>query len=501
MRFEDKPIVLRRSRALVSLGASLAAGLVLGLLISAKAGWAPRVVHAGPVFQVAKSEPLVDASSLAQGFRPIVKKALPAVVNISTTKVVRSERMGPFPFFDDPFFRDFFGFGWDWVPRERRERSLGSGVIVSPDGYILTNDHVISGATEIVVSLADKREFKAKVVGTDPKTDIAVLKVDEKNLPTLPLGDSSKVEVGDIVLAMGNPFGVGQTVTMGIVSATGRGGLGIETYEDFIQTDAAINPGNSGGPLVNLRAEVIGINTAIIARGSGGFQGIGFAVPSNMARDVMRQLIEKGRVIRGWLGVTIQPVTSAVAKAMNLKEPRGALVADVERDSPADKAGLRTGDVIIAVNGKKIEDSRDLQLTIAGMSPGTTVTLSVIREGKELTLKATLGEFPEERQRAGLRPQEGRESLGLEVQDLTPSIARQLGLPPNTFGVVVTAVVPGSPADEAGLRRGDVIQEVNRQPVQNEAAFWRAVRAAGDRPLLLLVNRGGSTYFVVIESR
>jgi len=497
---ENRIITVKRSLAIVWLLVAGLAGGLLGSIATAKGGWFGKVVHAGPVFQVTRSEPLVNVSALAEGFRPVVKKALPAVVNISTTKIVRTRPAGPFPFFDDPFFRDFFGFGWDFVPRERRETSLGSGVIVSSDGYILTNDHVISGATEIIVSLADKRELKAKVVGSDPKTDIAVLKVEEKNLPTLPLGDSSKVEVGDIVLAMGNPFGIGQTVTMGIVSATGRGGLGIETYEDFIQTDAAINPGNSGGPLVNMRGEVIGINTAIISR-SGGYQGIGFAVPINMAREVMEQIIKKGRVVRGWLGVTIQPVTSQVAQALGLKEAKGALVADVQKDSPADKAGLKTGDIIQAVNNKEIEDSRDLQLTIARMAPGTTVTLKVLRDGKPITVTATLGEYPEEKREVAFAPGEEREALGLDVQDLTPQIARQLGLPPNTFGVVVTAVAPGSAAEDAGLRRGDVIQEVNRQPVQNERAFWQAVRRAGKRPLLLLVNRGGSTFFAVIEPR
>ncbi len=497
---ESKTIVVKRSVAILGLTGTLIVGGLMGALTTAWARSAP-AARPGPVFAVSQSKPLVDVSSLAEGFRPVVQKAQPAVVNVSTTKIIKTEQFGPSPFFSNPFFRDFFGPGWEFdIPRERRENSLGSGVIVSADGYILTNDHVVSGAEEIIVSLSDKREFKAKVVGTDPKTDIAVLKVDATGLAYLPLGDSSTVGVGDIVLAMGNPFGVGQTVTMGIVSATGRGGLGIETYEDFIQTDAAINPGNSGGPLVNVRGEVIGINTAIISR-SGGYQGVGFAVPSNMARDVMQQIIEKGRVIRGWLGVTIQPVTSKEAKVLGLAEAHGALVGDVEPGSPAAKAGVERGDVIVAMNDEKIEDTRELQLKVAKAGPGKRVNLKVIRNGSEKVVPVTLGELPEERQRASA--ESGRMSAleGVDVDELTPQVARQLGLPPQTFGVVITAVRPGSPADEAGLRRGDVIQEVNRRAVNSVSTFEQAVRAAGSDPVLLLVNRGGSTRFVVVEPR
>ncbi|MCL6507675.1 MAG: Do family serine endopeptidase [Bryobacteraceae bacterium] len=386
--------------------------------------------------------------------------------------------------------------------REYRERSLGSGVIVSADGYILTANHVIHGATDVKVALADKREMEAKIVGTDPRTDLALLKVDASGLPFLPLGDSSKLEVGDIVLAIGNPFGIGQTVTMGIVSAKGRSGITPEpsVLEDFIQTDAAINKGNSGGALVNTRGELVGINDAIVSP-SGGNVGIGFAIPSNMARPVMEQLVKSGRVVRGYLGVIIQPVDPKVAKAFGLKEARGALVGDVTSDGPAAKAGIQKGDVIVGVNDQRVEDNRDLQLKIASTPPGTRVNLRVIRDGKEITIPVTLGEAPGERESTRAASRRGSALEGVDVDDLTPAIARQLGLPRDTFGVVVTNVRPDSPAAEAGLRRGDVIQEVNRRPVTNVASFERAVRQAGSDPVLLLINRGGNTHFLVVEPR
>ncbi len=495
----ERRVQTSRSLAILALLAMLLLGGVVGSLATEKVKTGATTKASSPAVP---AEPPADASAVALGFRSVVQKTLPAVVNISTTKVVETRRERS-PFFMDPFFRDFFGFDWGFdIPRERRERSLGSGVIVSPDGVILTNEHVIRDATEIVVALSDKRELKAEIVGADPKTDIAVLRLKEKaeNLPYLKLGDSKSVAVGDIVLAMGNPFGIGQTVTMGIVSATGRGGLNIEDYEDFIQTDAAINPGNSGGPLINLRGEVIGINTAILSR-SGGHQGIGFAVPSNMAREIMQQILDKGRVVRGWLGVSIQPVTPAMARALKLAEPSGAIVGDVESGSPAARAGLQTGDVIVAVDDEKIEDSRHLQLTIARAGPGKKVNLKVLREGKSLTIPVTLGELPERAEEASRRPGRGGPLEGVQVDDLTPQLARQLGLPRDTFGVVVTQVQPFSQAAEAGLQRGDVIQEVNREVVTNVATFERAIRRAADGPIMLLVNRGGRTFFIVIEGR
>ncbi|MCI0624706.1 MAG: Do family serine endopeptidase [Acidobacteria bacterium] len=374
--------------------------------------------------------------------------------------------------------------------------------MVSPEGYLLTNDHVVAGASEIEIVLADQRILKGRIVGSDPKTDIAVVKLEEKKLPVLTLADSSKVQVGDFALAIGNPFGVGQTVTMGIVGATGRGGFGIEQYEDFIQTDAAINPGNSGGALINVHGELIGINTAIIARGSMGNQGIGFAVPTNMARHVMDQILKHGKVIRGWLGISIQNVTPELAKSFGLTETGGALVGDVSPDSPAARAGVERGDIITAVDGEPVIDSRRLSLRISQAAPETTVRLKVFRDGKEREVSVKLGEMPAEAQRPGASREGDRSGAlqGVAVEELTPQVARQLDLPTGTRGVVVTEVRSGAAAD-AGLRRGDVIQEVNRKPVASVAEFEQATRQAGNASVLLLVNRRGSTSFIVIEPR
>jgi serine protease Do len=483
------------------------AGVLMGSLATAWANLHPfglgkePPVTAGLAAPAAAAERAVAAEpELRQGFRPVVKKALPAVVSISSSKVVRDRRMMP-----DPFW-DFFGFGFEGPrdrsgePRERREQGLGSGVIFRPDGYIVTNEHVVRGAEEIKVVLTDKREFDAKLIGGDAKTDLAVLKVEAGGLPHLPLGDSSQIDVGDIVLAMGNPFGLGSTVTMGIVSASGRGGIGIQDYEDFIQTDAAINPGNSGGALVDARGELVGINTAILSR-TGGNQGIGFAVPTAMAKPVIGQLIDKGKVTRGWLGVVIQPVNAATAKAFKLKEARGALIGDVDPDGPAAKAGIQRGDVIVKLNGNDVEETRDLRNRIAMTPPGSTVKLAVVRDGQTRNVEAKLGELPE-REQAARGPGESRRPLdGVDVQDLSPRIAAQLGLPRDLTGVVVTAVSPASPAADAGLRRGDVIAEVNRRAVANVPAFERAVRDAGSGQVILLVNRGGNTMYLVIEGR
>jgi serine protease Do len=339
-------------------------------------------------------------AALTTSFAPVVKNAQPAVVSIASTKVVKiSGDEGAAPFFDDPMFRRFFGDGpqdRSGKPREQREHGLGSGVIVSPDGYILTNNHVIEGANEINVYASDKREMKARVIGADPKTDIAVVKVEAKNLPTLPFADSSQAQVGDIALAIGNPFGIGQTVTMGIISATGRGDLGIEDYEDFIQTDAAINPGNSGGALINASGQLIGVNTAILS-GAGGNQGVGFAVPSNLARAVMNQLLRNGKVVRGYLGVMIQPVTPEIAKALNLPDARGALVGEVTPGGPAAKAGLEPGDCIVELNGQRVDDSRELRLKTSELAPGSNVKLKLIRDGNPREDSITLGELPKEK--------------------------------------------------------------------------------------------------------
>jgi serine protease Do len=501
----NRILQIRRSVALVSLAAALVVGGALAWAISSSGH---TVLGAGnPVtLRVAGNSP-AGPVNLNEGFASVVEPLLPAVVNISTSKVVKSSQRGGENPFSDPFFRQFFGnpFGDEQQPREQREHSLGSGVIVNPDGYILTNNHVVDGASDVQVTLSDKRQLKAKIIGTDPRTDIAVLKIPASSLSTVTLGDSTKAKVGDIVLAIGDPFGIGETVTMGIVSATGRRDLrleGPEGYEDFIQTDASINPGNSGGALVNTRGELIGINTAIISNGGGGNQGIGFAVPVNMARTVMEQILKTGKVTRGFLGVSIQEVTSDLAKAFNLPSAEGALVGDVSPDSPGAKAGLQKGDVITALNGQKIADYHDLRLRISQTAPGTSVKLDVYRNGQKQQITATLGEFPEKAQTAeNSQPGETPALEGVQVENLSSDIAQQLNLPPGTRGVVITRVDPDSAAAETGLQRGDVIQEVNRKAVNNVEQFRGAVRAASNGPLLLLLNRGGNTQYVVISPK
>lgn len=446
-----------------------------------------------------------DEGPSRTGFAPVVKKVVPAVVNISSSKVskIPADFEGQMP--DDPLFRQFFGNGSNQqfnVPRqapEQRETGVGSGIIMTPDGYILTNNHVVDGATDVRVTMADKREFKANVVGTDPKSDIAVIKIDASNLPCITVGDSSKVQVGDYALAVGDPFGVGQTVTMGIVSATGRSHLGIEDYEDFIQTDAPINPGNSGGALVNDRGELIGVNTAIIAHGSEGSQGIGFAIPANMARSVMDQIVEHGKVARAYLGIVPQDVTPAIAKAFGEKDTRGALVGDVSANSPAQKSGLMKGDIILDVNGKPVVDSNDLRMSVSMMAPDATVSLNVLRNGAERVITVRLGELPTTEaavQSEGKSPSSSALS-GVAVENLDARSAHDLGLPPNTQGVVVTNVSPSSEAAQAGLRKGDIIQEANRQTVKNTSDFERAVGSSKEEPLLL-VNRNGSTMYIAV---
>ena len=498
----EKMIDIRRSRAMTSLIVAL---LIGGGLIWAFVGHSRSPIGATYAAESRTNAPRPQAPvALADGFSAVVEPLLPAVVNISSSKIVKSRR-GQFQFPDDPFFRQFFGSPFDDLqPREQREHSLGSGVIVSPDGYILTNNHVVDGASDIEVSLKDKRQLKAKVVGTDPRTDIAVLKIAATSLSAVPLGNSSKLHIGDVVLAIGDPFGIGETVTMGIVSATGRRALDIEGpggYEDFIQTDAAINPGNSGGALVNARGELIGINTAIISDGGGGNQGIGFAVPVDMARHVMDQILRTGKVTRGYLGVMIQEVTPDLAKAFGLPSAEGALVGDVTPDSPGGRAGLQKGDVVVAMNGQPISDFQDLRLRISQSAPGETVKLQVVRNKDKRELTATLGELPNETV-TGTSPERGERALeGIQVETLTPALARQLDLALEMRGVVVTQVEPGTASAEAGLMRGDVIQEVNRRPVTDVNEFRAAVREGGDKPVLLLVNRSGTTSYVVISQQ
>lgn len=436
--------------------------------------------------------------SLKTSFAPGIKKVAPSVVTVWSSRKVKNETMQSFA---DPFFRRFFGdtFGNSSVPRELREQGLGSGVIVSEDGYIVTNNHVIDGASDIKVSLADKREVTARVVGTDSKTDLAILKVEEKGLTPVKMADSSKVEVGDLALAIGNPFGVGQTVTMGVISATGRGGLGIEEYEDFIQTDAAINPGNSGGALINADGELIGINTAILSR-SGGNQGVGFAIPVNMARNVMDQIIHDGKVSRAFLGVSIQPVTSQIAKAFGLAKAQGALVSDVAVSSPAARVGLKAGDVILKVDASEVSDSRALQLMVGQMTPGRLVHLTVWRDNREQNFTVTLGDQAHVSKTAESNSENKSEKLldGMATENLTSEIVRQFNIAPGTNGVFVRRVEPGSAAAQAGLERGDVILEVNRHPVPTVEQLHRYI-AESSESALLFVNHDGHTRYVVLS--
>jgi serine protease Do len=452
-----------------------------------------------------------SALGIQTSFAPIVDKDLPAIVNISSSKVVRTSGTNQPPFMMDPFFRQFFGDdfgGQSRAPGKQYQRGLGSGVIVRSDGYILTNNHVIDGATDIKVTLLDKREFKAKVIGTDAKTDLAVLKIDAKDLPALSFGDSSKVRVGDIALAMGEPFGIGQSVTMGIISAKGRSGLGITEgiagYEDFIQTDAAINPGNSGGALVDVRGDLIGINTAILTRNGGGNQGVGFAVPINLGRGVMDQVIKTGKVTRGYMGVTPQDISPAMAMALHLTDVRGALIGNVTAGSPAAQAGIQRGDVIREINGERVEDSNQLRLRVSASAPGSTVQLKLLRDGAERTVSVKLAELPTQTARTDARESGGGVSNALEgvqVEDLNYEVLRELRLPSSTKGVVVTDVASGSPAAMVGLQSGDVIQEVDRERIANTADFDRAMRRSPGRTVLLLVYEGGSTRYLAVEPR
>jgi serine protease Do len=434
---------------------------------------------------------------LSDAFAEVAEAARPAVVNISTTSTVTMED-NPFGnMFNDPFFRHFFGdrFGNPGQKRKYKSSALGSGVIVSDDGYILTNNHVVKGADEIKVILYDKREFKGKVVGTDPRTDLAVVKIEARNLPTLSLGDSGKLKTGDLVLAIGNPFGLNQTITMGIVSAVGRSNIGLADYEDFIQTDAAINPGNSGGALVNTSGKLVGINTAIYST-SGGYMGIGFAIPSDMAKVVMDNIIKHGKVIRGWLGVSIQDLTPDLAKSLDIKETAGALVSGVEKDSPADKAGLKRGDLITGIDTKKVDDSTGLRNMIASTAPGTKIDVKIIRDGKMQTKTVVLGEYKEH---AVVKKTEYDNVLkGVSVQDLTPSLRNKLDLPENVRGVVVTGVSPDL-AGQRLLQPNDVIEEVNRTTIQNVQDYDQAASRIGakDTVLLLIYRDGGSVYLTI----
>jgi serine protease Do len=490
--------VIRKGRVVVLLLAAVAAGVVLsaGLNVSpiARALWGdkekPEIVPAAAGVRMVP----VDIPEL-------FKEVSPAVVNISTSQVVKFNRprmRNPFgqqdPF--DEFFNNFFG----RMPREQKRRSLGSGFIVSPDGYILTNNHVVEKADEVTVTLLDKEEFKAQVVGSDSKTDIALIKIEaKKKLPHVTLGDSEKLDVGEWVVAIGNPFGLGHTVTAGIVSAKGRI-IGSGPYDDFIQTDASINPGNSGGPLFNLRGEVVGINTAIIQGG----QGIGFATPSQLVRPVFEQLKDKKKVTRGWLGVYIQRLTPEAAENLGLGDRRGALVSDVTSGGPAEKAGIRSGDVIMAFNGKEIKDEHELPPIVASTVPGKKVDVRLVREGKEITLAVMIAEMEGEPGKPAGRSDMSKD-LGLTVQDITPEIAQHFDLQ-NAKGVVVTGVGDGSPAEDAGFQAGDIIRAIirknQRNPIANTAEFAAQVaKYKADKTILFLVERGEARVLLTVKNK
>lgn len=444
--------------------------------------------------------PLATSRGGQQSFAEIVDRVAPAVVTIRSERRVRAPQQ--FPFFNDPMLREFFGFGRGAqpAPREQIQRGLGSGVVITEDGYILTNHHVIDGAQEIKVEFAGGKTQQAKLVGSDPPSDLAVLKISGGKYPVLPLGNSDQVRVGDVVLAVGNPLGIGQTVTSGIISAKGRStGLSDGSFEDFLQTDAAINRGNSGGALVNTNGELIGINSQILSP-SGVNIGIGFAIPSNMANEVRAQLIKQGRVQRGQLGIFPQALTEELTASLGIKDTAGSLVADLDPEGAAIKAGVRRGDVITKVDNQNVATPNALRNKIAMTEPGKEVTLTLIRNGKEMEVKAKLGELRAE----GARPQGGGESgpdqrgaLGIEVEPLTPEIARQLGLRANITGMLIRGVDPSGKAAEAGIQPGDVIHEVNRQGVRTVADLQRALSKGGT--VALLISRQGRTVYVTVQ--
>ncbi len=468
---------MRKFRIALALGIALILGILIGTTVSRPAAEKTKT----PVVFADENLPFNEV------FVKVAEKVKPAVVRVETEAVV--EYTSPFgDFFSDPFFRWFFG---DTNPSPRRKeilKGLGSGFLISPEGYIVTNNHVVQGAKKVMVKLFDGKKFKAKILGTDKKSDLALLKIDAKNLPHITWGDSSKIKVGEWVLAVGNPLGLDYTVTAGIISAKGRQ-LPLSEYEDFIQTDAAINRGNSGGPLVNLKGEVIGVNAAIQTE-TGGFMGLGFAIPSNLARKVIGDLMKNGKVVRPFLGVQMQAVNEDMAKALGLKTTQGAIITSVVKDSPADKAGLRRYDVVVGVDGKKIRNPLDLKIAIMSHSPGDKIVLRVIRNGKEMKIPVVLGS---ETQAPSYFAQGN--PLGIEVSPLSRRLKRFY-----PYGVEVVRVKPGSPAQRAGIQPGDVILEINRRPVHSVGEFKAVVGQLRKGDIVLLtVARGEQTFFVTLR--
>ncbi|MCX5724324.1 MAG: DegQ family serine endoprotease [Nitrospirae bacterium] len=489
----------------------IAVGIVIGIVVASDMGWLPNGT-AGPepipsplVRPVATAPQVPMTGGNGKNFVEIAKSVKPSVVNIAATRTGKAGESPQGSPFDDPFFRRFFGdeFKRD-MPKERKERGQGSGVIVDPSGVIITNNHVVNKADDIRVVLSDKREFKAKLIGTDSKTDIAVIKIEATGLLPIAWADSDQLEVGEFVLAVGSPFGLTQTVTMGIVSAVGRASMGIAEYEDFIQTDAAINPGNSGGALVNVRGELVGINTAIFSQ-SGGNMGIGFAVPSNLAHSIMDQLVRTGKVVRGWLGVSIQDLSPELAAQFGITETKGVLVSDVMDNSPAKKAGFERADVIVEFDGKPMDSPTHLRNAVAQTPLGRKVSIKLIREKKPKVLEVTIVEQPKSLAQSGA--EEGGESIAptgvlsdLEVHELTEELAGRYGLKSTDRGVVVTRVKPGSTAEEMGVREGDMILEVNRKAVTSLKTYERVLSGLSkDQAVLLLVKRQGRSIYLTLR--
>lgn len=443
----------------------------------------------------------------SSAFSTVVKKATPAVVNVQVEKTVGARDYN-FEFFNNPFFERFFGPDFHrqlprQQPRQRQQQGQGSGFIISKDGYILTNNHVVADADKITVTMSDNKKVEAELIGSDPQSDVALIKIDSgKNLPILPLGDSDALEVGEWVIAIGNPFGLNQTVTVGVVSAKGRSRVGINEYENFIQTDAAINPGNSGGPMLNIDGEVVGINSALFSR-TGGYMGIGFSIPINMVKAIKEQLQKNGAVIRGWLGVAIQDIDENLAESFGLEEARGILVSEVQEDSPAEKAGVKQGDVIVELNGVELANVNELRNKIAMIIPNTETELTVIRDGKEKNIDVLIGEQPGDFGQVA-KSQVGRdffEKFGLAFQELTPELAEQLGYQ-GEKGVLIGDVEPGGPADSAGLRPGQLVQEINKKRIANIDDLKSVIKEVPDsKQVLLRVRSGKFSQYVVLVAK
>ncbi len=495
--------MVNKKRFYLSAAFLLIVGAFIGLAVSSRLDiTTPLTAKSTQV----SSRAVETLSQLSDALSEVAAVATPSVVNISTTRVIKTRDEGTFDLFDDPFFRRFFGdqVPHPNIPKEHKEQSLGSGVIVSADGYIVTNNHVIEKSQEIKVLLTNKRDYKAKLVGADPKTDIAVIKIDATDLPALPWGDSNKLRVGEIVFAIGNPFGLNSTLTMGVISAVGRANVGIADYEDFIQTDAAINPGNSGGALINARGELVGINTAIVSR-TGGYQGIGFAVPSSMARQVMESLIKYKKVVRGWLGVSIQEVTADLAEEFGTKDLKGALVSGVMKGSPAEKAGIKQGDVLLSFNGKEVEDTGHLRNMVSQSPVGTKVKVKVLRQKKEVDLEVTIAELPKKLgegpiEETGGGPEESNALSGITVRQLAPELAKRFGIGDGESGVVVVKIEQGSRAFEAGLRPGDIVLQINQKDIATIEDYKNAAsRVKSKDRTLLLIRRKGADLFLTIK--